>query len=151
MRRRLTYVVLAAFVLLAAGASSTFAARGGEQTYIFNGRLLADARNSSSIYVDVKGAKRPALRKLVGRNDERYFAVGAGTQFLRWSHGVPTVVSEANLVAGDVVSVQVRAAKDASLAQILATAAFRVADRGPSPGHAARPLWLFIGNLNAPA
>ena len=29
MRRRLMYVALAAFALLAAGASSTFAARGG--------------------------------------------------------------------------------------------------------------------------
>jgi hypothetical protein len=151
MRRRLTYVVLAAFVLLAAGASNTFAARGGEQTYIFNGRLLADAGNSSSIYVDVNGGNKPAIRKLVGRHDERSFAVGAGTQFLRWSHGVPTVVSEANLVAGDVVSVHVRAAKGASLAEIQATQAVRVADSGPHPGHSAKPLWLFIGSLNAPA
>jgi hypothetical protein len=151
MRRRLTYVVLAAFVLLAAGASSTFAARGGEQTYIFNGRLLADAGSSSSIYVDVNGGNKPAIRKLVGRHDERSFAVGAGTQFLRWSHGVPTVVSEANLVAGDVVSVHVRAAKDASLAEIQATQAVRVADSGPHPGRSAKPLWLLIGSLNAPA
>jgi hypothetical protein len=151
MRRRLTYVALAAFALLAAGASSTFAARGGEQTYIFNGRLLADAGNSATVYVDINGGNKPALRKLVGHDDDQSFAVGSGTQFLRWSHGIPTVVSEANLVADDVVSVQVRAPRDASLAQIESTLAFRVADRGPSPGHAARPLWLFIGSLNGPA
>jgi hypothetical protein len=151
MRRRLTYVALAAFALMAAGASSTFAARGGEQTYIFNGRLLADAGNSSSVYVDVNGGNKPALRKLVGHDDDQSFAVGSGTQFLRWSHGVPTVVSEANLVADDVVSVQIRAPRGASLAEIESTQAFRVADRGPSPGHAAKPLWLFIGSLNAPA
>lgn len=150
MRRRFTYVVLAALVLLAAGASSTFAA-GGEQTYVFNGRLLADAGSSTSLYVDINGGNKPALKKLVGQSDNQYFAVGAGTQYLRWAHGVPTVVAESNLVAGDVVSVQVRAARDASLAQIEAAAALRVADRGPTPGHAGRPLWLFIGTLNSPA
>ena len=150
MRRRFTYVVLAALVLLAAGASSTFAA-GGEQTYVFNGRLLADAGSSTALYVDINGGNKPALKKLVGQSDNQYFAVGAGTQYLRWAHGVPTVVAESNLVAGDVVSVQVRAARDASLAQIEAAAALRVADRGPTPGHAGKPLWLFIGTLNGPA
>ena len=152
MRRRHTYVVLAALVLLAAGASSTFAARGsGEQTLVFNGHLLADAGSSSSLYVDINGGNRPALKKLVGQSDNQYFAVDSSTQFLRWSHGVPTVVAESNLVAADIVSVQVRAARDASLAQIEATPASRVADRGPTPGHAGKPLWLFVGSLNAPA
>jgi hypothetical protein len=151
MRRRFTYVILAAVVVLAAGASSTLAAGRGEQTYIFNGRLLADAGSSTSLYVDINGGNKPALKKLVGQSDNQYFAVGAGTQYLRWSHGVPTVVAESNLVAGDAVSVQVRAARDASLAQIEAAAAFRVADRGPTPGHAGKPLWLFIGTLNSPA
>src|SRR3954466_2093619 len=151
MRGRLAFVALAAFALMAAGASSTFAARGGEQTYIFNARLLPDARHSASVYVDVNGGNKPALRKLVGHDDDQSFAVGSGTQFLRWSHGVPTVVSEANLVADDVVSVQIRPPPDPPLAQIESPQAFRVADRGPTPGHAARPLWLFIGSLNGPA
>ena len=99
MRRRFTYVVLAALVLLAAGASSTLAA-GGEQTYVFNGRLLADAGSSSSLYVDIDGGNKPALKKLVGQSDNQNFAVGGGTQYLRWAHGVPTVVAESNLVAG---------------------------------------------------
>jgi hypothetical protein len=151
MRRRLAYLVIAALVLVAAGASSLLAARSGNLTYIFNGRLLADAGNSSSLYVDVNGGNRPALRKLLGQSDNQYFAVGAGTQYLRWSHGVPTVVAESNLVAGDIVSVHVRAAGNASLAQIEATAAARVADRGPASGHAGKPLWLFGGTLNGPA
>jgi hypothetical protein len=150
MRRRLMYVVLAAVVVLAAAASTTFAA-GGNVTYVFNGRLLADAGSSSSLYVDVNGGNRLALRKLVGASDNQNFAVGADTQYLRWSHGVPTVVAESNLTAGDVVSVRVRAARSASLADITSTTAARVADRGPTPGHAGKPLWLFIGTLNAPA
>ena len=152
MRRRLTYVLIAALVLLAAGASSTFAARGsGEPTFVFNGHLLADAGNSSSLYVDVFGGNRLGLKKLVGQSDNQHFAVDSNTQYLRWSHGVPTVVAESNLVSGDTVSVRIQAPRSASLAEITATAASRVADRGPTPGHAGRPLWLFIGSLNAPA
>jgi hypothetical protein len=152
VRRHFVYLVLAALVAVAATASSTFAAhRSGQITFSFNGRLIADAGNSSSLYVDVNGGSKPALRKLVGQPDEQHFAVNGSTQFLRWSHGVPTVVGESNLVAGDVVSVKVRADRKASLAEIESTPAWRVADNGPSPGHAVRPLWLFVGTLNAPA
>jgi hypothetical protein len=152
MRRRLVYVVLAALIVVVAAASSSLAAqRGGDVTYVFNGRLLADAGNSPSLYVSVTGGTRLALKKLVGQGQNQHFTVGAGTQYLRWSHGVPTVVGESNLAAGDVVSVKVRAPRSASLAQIEAIAASRVADRGPTPGHAVRPLWLLIGTLDAPA
>ena len=124
MRRRLTYVLIAALVLLAAGASSTFAARGsGEPTFVFNGHLLADAGNSSSLYVDVFGGNRLGLKKLVGQSDNQHFAVDSNTQYLRWSHGVPTVVAESNLVSGDTVSVRIQAPRSASLAEITATAA----------------------------
>ena len=152
MRRQLLYLVLAGLVVLAAGASSTFAAhRSGQLTYVFNGRLIADADSSTSLYVDVNGGTKAALKKLVGQPSAQHFAVGSNTQYLRWAHGVPTVVAESNLVAGDVVSVKVRSDRSASLAQIESTPAARVADRGPTPGHALRPLWLFVGTLNAPA
>ena len=152
MKRRLTYLVVGLVVAVSAAASSGLAARGsGELTYVFNGRLLADAGSSSSLYVEVRGGSKPALRKLVGAAAAQHFAVGQNTQYLRWSRGVPTVVQESNLVVGDVVSIRVRAARDASLAQIESTPASRVADRGATPGHAVRPLWLFVGTLDAPA
>ena len=151
MRRQIVHLVLAGLIALVAGASSTLAARNGEITFVFNGRLLADAGSSSSLYVDVSGGTKPALKKLVGHPAAQHFAVGPNTQYLRWSHGVPTVVGESNLVAGDVVSVKVRADRGASLAQIESTPAARVADRGPAPGHPVRPLWLFVGSLDAPA
>ena len=152
MRKQILLGALLALTILTVGASASFAAHSsGSRLYIFNGRMLADAGSGSTISVDVNGGNRAALKKLVGQSDNQYFAVGAGTQYLRWAHGVPTVVAESNLVAGDIVSVQVRAARDASLAQIEAAAAFRVADRGPNPGHAGKPLWLFIGTLNSPA
>ena len=90
MRKHIAYLVLVGLVALAAGASSTFAAhRSGEINFVFNGRLIADAGNSSSLYVDVFGGTKPALKKLVGQPSEQHFAVGSGTQFLRWAHGVP--------------------------------------------------------------
>jgi hypothetical protein len=151
MRRRIAYVVLAALIVLAGGTTSTLAAQRDQVTYVFNGRLLADADNSTSLYLDVKGGTRLALKKMVGQPSAQHFAVGSGTQYLRWAHGVPTVVSESNLVAGDVVSVKVRSDRSSTLAQIESTPASRVADRGPTPGHAAKPLWLFVGTLDSPA
>ena len=152
MRRHLIHLALVALAVLTVGASSTLAARGsGTIGYVFNGRLLADAGSSSTLFVDVKGGNHAALRKLIGEGDTQHFAVDASTEYIRWTNGVPTVVSESNLVAGDRVTVRVRAAGDASLAQIEATPAALVADRGANARFPRRPLWLFIGKLDAPA
>src|SRR6202008_3544746 len=117
----------------------------------FTGRMVAAAGSGSTISVDVNGGNRAALHKLVGQSDNANFAVDAQTQYLRWSHGVPTVVTESNLLAGDRVSVRVFADRQASLAQIEATAARRVADSGTPGRFPAQPLWLFRGTLDAPA
>ena len=152
MRKRVLFAALLALTLLAVGSSATLAAsRSGTVLYLFNGRMMADAGNSPTIAVDVKGGNHAALRKLIGQSDDRNFAVGDNTQYLRWTHGVPTVVTESNLLAGDRVTVRVRADRRASLAQIEATAARQVADQGPSGRFPRQPLWLFIGTLNASA
>jgi hypothetical protein len=152
MRKHLVYLALVAVAVLTVGASSTLAARGsGTINFQFNGRLLADAGSSTSLFVDVKGGNKPALRKLLGQGRTQQFAVDSNTQYIRWTHGVPTVVPESNLVAGDRVTVNVRAPRSDSLAQIEATPAWRVADRGPDGRFPRRPLWLFIGQLEAPA
>jgi hypothetical protein len=152
MRKHLVYLALVAVAVLTVGASSTLAARGsGTINFMFNGRLLADAGSSSSLFVDVKGGNKPALRKLLGQGHTQQFAVDSNTQYIRWTHGVPTVVPESNLVAGDRVSINVRAPRTDSLAQIEATPAWRVADRGSEGRFPRRPLWLFIGALEAPA
>jgi hypothetical protein len=152
MRKQLAYLALVAVAVLTAGASSTLAARGsGTINFQFNGRLLADAGTSSSLFVDVKGGNKPALRKLLGQGHTQQFAVDSNTQYLRWTHGVPQVVDESNLVADDRVTINIRAPRSDSLAQIEATPSWRVADRGPFGRNPTRPLWLFIGNLQAPA
>lgn len=152
MRKLLLYVGLVALVGLAAGISTTLAARGSAtRAYVFNGRLLADAGTSPTLFVQVTGGNRIALRKLVGQGKTQPFAVGAGTHYVRWSHGVPTAVSESNLVAADRVKIRIRADRRASLAQIEATPAVSVGDRGPQGGFAHKPLWLFKGKLVASA
>lgn len=152
MRKQILFGALLAVAILTAGASASLAARSnGTALYIFNGRLLADAGNASTISVDVNGGNRAALRKLVGQSDSASFAVDANTQYLRWTHGVPTVVTESNLLADDRVSVRIIADRQASLAQIEATAARRVADSGARGRFPAKPLWLFRGTLDAPA
>ena len=152
MRKQILFGALLAVTILTVGVSATFAARSnGSALYIFNGRMLADAGSGSTISVDVNGGNRLALKKLVGQSDSASFAVDANTQYLRWTHGVPTVVPESNLLAGDRVSVRILADRRASLAQIEATAARRVADSGTSGRFPAQPLWLFRGTLDAPA
>jgi hypothetical protein len=152
MRKHLVYLALVAVAVLTVGASSTLAARGsGTINFMFNARLLADAGTSSSLFVDVKGGNKAALRKLLGQGRTQQFAVDSSTQYIRWTHGVPTVVQESNLVAGDRVSINVRAPRNDTLAQIEATPSWRVADRGPDGRFPRRPLWLFIGRLEAPA
>ncbi len=152
MRRQLLYLGLVALAVLTVGASSTLAARGsGTVRYQFNGRLLADAGHSSTLFADVKGGNRAALRKLIGQGRTQQFRVGENTTYIRWTHGVPSVVDESNLVAGDRVSIFVSAARSSSLAEIEATPARRVADRGARARFPLRPLWLFSGRLDAPA
>jgi hypothetical protein len=151
MRRQLAYLALVAVAVLTVGASSTLAARSSTVQFVFNGRLLADAGNSSSLFVNVRGGNHVALKKLIGQGRTQKFAVGPNTQYIRWTHGVPTVVPESNLVAGDRVSIRIRADRSSSLAQIESTPAWRVSDTGPGGRFPRRPLWLFIGRLDAPA
>jgi hypothetical protein len=149
--KRTLRIVLAALslALLAAGA-----AQGGgvRAHYIFRGHLLATPpANATSIAVSVEGGNRLALKKMLGQSVDQNFAVGTGTEFLRWSHGVPTVVHANDLTAGDWVVVNVRAPWDASLSQIESRPAGIVSDRGTEPNPPSKPLYLFRGRLAAPA
>jgi hypothetical protein len=150
MRRQLLFASLLALALLTAGTSA-MAARSGNALFIFNGRMMADAGSNPTLAVDVNGGNRLALKKLIGQSDDRNFAVDANTQFIRWTHGVPTVVPESNLLAGDRVTVRIRADRRSSIAQLESTPARQVADRGPAGRFPSQPLWLFVGTLDAPA
>src|SRR6266511_3615095 len=120
--------------------------------YIFRGHLLATPpANATSVAVSVEGGNRIALQKMLGASVNQSFTVGTGTEFLRWSQGIPTVVHANDLTAGDWVVVHIRAPWDASLSQIESRPAGIVADRGTEPNPPSQPLYLFRGRLAAPA
>src|SRR5919201_4854891 len=102
--RKYLYVAIAAIVLLSAGATTVLAANANAPRlfrYAFTGELLANpGPNASSISVQVETGNRLALQKLVGQSQNQNFSVGARTEYLRWSKGVPTVVSSDALRSG---------------------------------------------------
>jgi hypothetical protein len=152
MRIRMLLLALVALSLVGLGASGSVASPQANVPYEFRGELIADPPSgASSLIVDVAGGNRRALRLLVGQSSGQAFAVGPNTQFLRWARGVPTVVSLDNLAEGDQLTIRIRAPRGSTLAQVEATPAAVVSDRGPNPRRPLKPLWLFKGTLNAPA
>lgn len=139
-------VAAASLALLAAGAAQ--GGGGSRAHYIFRGHLLATPpANATSVAVSVEGGNRIALRAMLGQSVDQNFAVGTGTEFLKWSHGIPTVVHADDLAAGDWVVVHVRAPRRASLTEIESRPAGIVGDRGPTPNPPSKPLYLFRGKL----
>jgi hypothetical protein len=153
MRIRMILLALVTLSVVGLGAAGSVAAsQQANALFLFRGELLADPPpGATSLLVDVAGGNRLALRKLVGQSSAQAFAVGPNTQYLRWARGVPTVVSIDNLTEGDQVTLRIRAPRRSSLAQVESTPAAVVADHGPNPRRAAKPLWLFKGTLIAPA
>ena len=151
-RKRTLRIVLAALAvaLLVAGAAQ--GGGGFRAHYIFRGHLLTTPpANATSISLTVEGGNRIALKKMLGQSVQQNFAVGTGTEFLEWSHGVPTVVHSNDLQAGDWIVLHVRAPYNASLAQIEARPPGIVADRAVKPNPPSKPLYLFRGRLAAAA
>jgi len=153
MRFRMLFLALTAVAAVGLGATGSIAAsKHGLVEYQFRGELAATPPpNSASLLVDVAAGNQRALRLMVGQPSGQSFAVDSNTEYLRWVHGVPTVVQQSNLVEGDQLVVRIRAPRGSNLGQVEATNANIVADHGPNPGRAAKPLWLFKGTLNAPA
>ena len=153
MKLRMLFLALVAVAAVGLGATGSIAAgHQGKVAYEFRGELAANPPpNSPSLLVDVAGGNKRALRLMVGQPAGQAFSVGANTEYLRWVHGVPTVVQQSNLVEGDQLVIRIRAPRASNLGQVEATNANIVADHGPNPGRAAKPLWLFKGTLDAPA
>jgi hypothetical protein len=152
MTSKRTIGVLAAMCLVLLAVSTAAQGAGGGVRYVFRGHLLATPpANATSISISVEGGNRIALKKMLGASVNQSFTVGTGTEFLKWSHGVPTVVHSNDLTAGDWVAIHVRAPWRATLSQIEARPAAIVSDRGAQPNPPNRPLFLFRGTLAAPA
>jgi hypothetical protein len=150
--KRTFAVTVALLGLLVLGATAAWSGGPAKVEYSFSGRLLADPpSNANSISVSVETGNKRALRVMLGASQNQAFSVGSHTEYLRWSKGIPHVVSIDDLKQGDWVTVRVHAPRGSDLAAVEGTQAGIVADRGATPSFAKLPLWLFRGTLSAPA
>jgi hypothetical protein len=114
--------------------------------YRFLGQLTAVPANGQ-LPVTVQRGNRPALRAMLGQPVSQTFAYGSKTEFLKWSHGVPTVVKPGDLAAGDYVWINIRDAAGSSLADVEQKPANLVGDHGSQINPPSKPLYLFRGTL----
>jgi hypothetical protein len=104
--------------------------------FLFRGTFVSTS--GGTVTIDVKGGNRRALRLMIGQDARQSFSTGDETVFLQWAHRIPTVIDASKLTPGDRIIVRVRAAGDATLATVEATAAKRVADREPKAQEASQ-------------
>ena len=138
-------VLTAVTALCSVGAAS---ASNGKVRYSFLGTLTATPSNGG-VSINVEGGNKPALRKMLGAPVTQTFSYGAGTEFLKWSAGIPTIVAAGDLAAGDYVWIHVRAPRSADLAEIEHAQAGLVGDHGTQLYKPDKPLYLFRGTLTA--
>jgi hypothetical protein len=141
--RLLTALALAALACTIVAATALGGGRG--RLYQFRGDVVS--ASSTSLQISVTGGNHLALKTLIGQSQNETFALGAKSEILVWSNGVPHVGSVADLKPGDDVTVDVRARAGVLLAELLATPVAVVGDRGPSNRAGGRPLFLYIGTV----
>ena len=116
--------------------------------FSFFGQLTAVPANGQ-LPVTVQRGNHAALRAMLGQSVDQTFAYGNNTEFLKWSHGVPTVVQPGDLAAGDFVWLHIRDTAGSSLADLEQKPAGLVGDHGTQSNPPSKPLYLFRGTLTA--
>ena len=139
-------VISALLCVGAASAGHGKSAWHGNVRYSFLGQLTTTPSNGG-VSINVQSGNRLALRAMLGAPITQTFAYGTTTEFLRWSHGIPTIVQAGDLAAGDFVWVHVRAPRHATLGQIEQQPAALVGDHGTQLFKPTQPLYLFRGTL----
>ena len=96
----LSRLALALALATVACATVAAAALGGGKgrPYEFRGELLN--ASSTSVQVQVEGGNHAALRALLGQSQNQTFTLGAKTEILIWSHGVPACRGVTDLKSG---------------------------------------------------
>lgn len=105
-------------------------AKADKPLYLYAG-TVDGPQSGGHISLQVKGGNARALRTLIGQSRDQTFSYGDETIFLLWQHGVPSVIDASKLVAGDRITVRIRADKGSSLSQVEATPAVHVGDHEP--------------------
>jgi len=115
---------------------STVADRGarpgppGHALFLYVGTVTG-AQSGGRIALHVTGGNWRGLRSMLGQPLDQAFAYDDGTIFLLWQGRVPTVIDASQLKAGDRITIRVRAARAATLAQVEAVPANHVGDHEP--------------------
>jgi hypothetical protein len=143
-----TLIAIGLAALVTAAGAGAAPQQGRSIQYLFLGRLAA-VPAGGGLSVTVQRGNRAALRAMLGQSVSQSFAYGSGTEFLKWSHGVPKVVSPGDLAAGDYVWIHIRDAVGSSLADLEQKPAGLVGDHGGQLAPPSRPLYLFRGTLTA--
>ena len=144
MKHRLL-TTLALSVLACAVIATTALGGGKGRLYSYRGDVVSTS--STSLQISVTGGDHRALKALIGQSQNETFTLGDKTQILVWTNGVPHTASVSDLKQGDDVTVNLRAKAGASLADLLATPAATVADRGTRSAGGAKPLFLYVGTV----
>jgi hypothetical protein len=98
--------------------------------YLYAGTVTG-AQSGGHIALHVNGGNWRGLKSMLGQGLDQSFAYDDSTIFLLWQGKVPTVIDASKLKAGDRITIRVRAARTATLAQVEATAANRVGEHEP--------------------
>ncbi len=144
--RVITLIAIALAALVTAAGASAAPRAGHKIDYSFLGQLTAVPANGQ-LPVTVQRGNRAALRAMLGQPVAQTFAYGGKTEFLKWSHGVPSVVKPGDLAAGDYVWIHIRDTAGASLADLEQKPAGLVGDHGSQLNPPNQPLYLFRGTL----
>ena len=127
MKHRLL-TTLALAVLACAVVAATALGGGKGRLYSYRGDVVSTT--STSLQISVTGGDHRALKALIGQSENETFTLGDKSKILVWTNGVPHTASVSDLKQGDDVTINLRAKAGASLADLLATPAATVADRG---------------------
>jgi hypothetical protein len=147
MKRTVATVLALAGVVAALAATSAASAEGaaGKALYRYAGQVTTTS--ASSVTVTVLNGNHAALHSLIGQSQQQTFTTDATTVFLKWTSGIPKQVAIGDIAANDYVTVNVRAARDASLDTIKGTPSATVGDRGQTLVKPDQPLYLFRGTF----
>jgi hypothetical protein len=143
-----TLIAIGLAALITAAGAGAAPSAGHKVDYSFAGQLTAVPSNGQ-VPVTVQRGNRPALRAMLGQSVDQTFAYGNNTEFLKWSHGVPSVVQPGDLAAGDYVWIHIRDTAGSSLADLEQKPAAIVGDHGSQSNPPNKPLYLFRGTLTA--
>jgi hypothetical protein len=103
----------------------------GKPLFLYSG-TVAGGQSGGHISLHITSGNWRGLRTMLGQASvDQTFSYDNGTIFLLWQGRVPTVIEPSQLKAGDRVTVRVRAARGATLAQVEATPATHVGDHEP--------------------